>query len=354
MRMIDNPADGEVSMPPDDTVAALAFSPINQPYNYLISGSWDNQVRCWMVRKNPATNQWTGEPKAVQNHAGPVLDVAWSDDGTKAFTASVDKTVKMWDLGSNTFQQVASHDAAVRTIHWIKAPQYSCVMTTSWDKTMKFWDVRQPTPVITKTLPERSYCADVLYPMAVVSTANRGIVIYKLDPTPTEYRTSSDSPLKFQHRCVSIFCDERKEPTGYAIGSTEGRVAVQYVQPKDPKSNFTFKCHRSNGTTSTTQDIYAVNDIAFHPEHGTMATVGSDGRYSFWDKDARTRLKMSDLFEQSVTRCCFNARGEVFAYAIGYDWSKGYEHATPAKKNRIFLHECYEDLKPKAKASTTR
>ena len=36
------------------------------------------------------------------------------------------------------------------------------------------------------------------------------------------------------------------------------------------------------------QDIYAVNDIAFHPIHGTLATVGSDGRFSFWDKVSQT------------------------------------------------------------------
>ena len=35
-----------------------------------------------------------------------------------------------------------------------------------------------------------------------------------------------------------------------------------------------------------------MNDIAFHPTHGTLATVGSDGRFSFWDKDARTKLKV--------------------------------------------------------------
>lgn len=31
------------------------------------------------------------------------------------------------------------HDAPVKTIHWIKAPNYSCVMTGSWDKTLKVW-----------------------------------------------------------------------------------------------------------------------------------------------------------------------------------------------------------------------
>lgn len=46
--------------------------------------------------------------------------------------------------------------------------------------------------------------------------------------------------------------------TGYALGSVEGRVAIQYVNPQNPKDNFTFKCHRSNGASGGYQDIYAV------------------------------------------------------------------------------------------------
>ena len=45
---------------------------------------------------------------------------------------------------------------------------------------------------------------------------------------------------------------------GYAIGSVEGRVAIQYVNPTNPKDNFTFKCHRSNGTNQGYQDIFSV------------------------------------------------------------------------------------------------
>jgi hypothetical protein len=39
----------------------------------------------------------------------------------------------------------------------------------------------------------------------------------------------------------------------------EGRVAIQYVNPQNPKDNFTFKCHRSNGAPNGYQDIYAVS-----------------------------------------------------------------------------------------------
>lgn len=65
-----------------------------------------------------------------------------------------------------------------------------------------------------------------------------------------------------------------------------------------------------------------MNDIAFHPSYGTLATVGSDGRISFWDKDARTKLKTSDPLPAPVTRCVIHPSGQMMAYAIGYDWSK--------------------------------
>jgi len=65
-----------------------------------------------------------------------------------------------------------------------------------------------------------------------------------------------------------------------------------------------------------------VNDIKFHPIHGTLATVGSDATFAYWDKDARTKLKSSETLDQPITKCCFNSNGQIFAYSTGYDWSK--------------------------------
>uniref|UniRef100_A0A3Q1IXU7 Rae1 protein homolog n=1 Tax=Anabas testudineus TaxID=64144 RepID=A0A3Q1IXU7_ANATE len=300
--------DVEVTSPPDDSISCLAFSPPTMPGNFLIGGSWANDVRCWEVQDNGQT-----VPKAQQMHTGPVLDACWSDDGSKVFTASCDKTAKMWDLNSNQAMQIAQHDGPIKAIHWIKAPNYSCIMT-------------------------------------VVATAERGLIVYQLENQPSEFRRI-DSPLKHQHRCVAIFKDKQNKPTGFALGSIEGRVAIHYINPPNPaKDNFTFKCHRSNGTNTTTpQDIYAVNAISFHPVHGTLATVGSDGRFSFWDKDARTKLKTSEQLDQPITACCFNHNGNIFAYASSYDWSKGHEYYNPQKKNYIFLRNAAEELKPRNK-----
>lgn len=58
------------------------------------------------------------------------------------------------------------------------------------------------TPV---QLPERVYCSDVLFPMAVVGLANRRIKLYKLDGAPQEFN-DIESPLKFQVFFTSFLC----------------------------------------------------------------------------------------------------------------------------------------------------
>lgn len=273
----------EVVEPPTDSISCLKFSPESVPQTFLIATSWAQDIRCWEIQDSGKSI-----PKAAKNFDAPLLSAAWSSDGSKVFTASCDKTAKMWDLQSDQIIQIAQHDAPIKTIHHIVRPNYTCVMTGSWDKTLKFWDLRQQNPLGVIPLPDKAYCADVWGPMAVVSGANRFIKVYSLDQQPAELKTI-ESTLKFQHRCVSIFLDKAgKAPAGFALGSIEGRVAIQYVEPTNPRDNFTFKCHRNQPTQPTQpQDIYAVNDIAFHPQFMTLATVGSDGKFSFWDKDAR-------------------------------------------------------------------
>ncbi|XP_065667536.1 mRNA export factor RAE1 [Hydra vulgaris] len=333
--------DVEVQQPPSDTISCLKFSP---NANFLAATSWDNKIRCWEIQ---ATG--TSVPKAEQSHLKPILSCCWHADGTKLFSAGADNQAKIWDLASNQAVVCAQHDAPIKTVHWIQAPNYQCLMTGSWDKTLKFWDTRQSTPIKSFNTMEKVYCADVIYPMAVVSTAQRGILVYQLMNEPAEFK-KIESPLKYQHRSIAICKDANGVPTGFALGSVEGRIAMQYIQPADPKDNFTFKCHRSEVTSANqVQDIYAVNDIAFHPQHGTLATAGSDGKYSFWDKDARTKLKTSDGCPQPITACCFNFDGSIFSYAIGYDWTKGHEFYNTNLKPAIFLRNCGDELKSRSK-----
>ena len=107
-------------------------------------------------------------------------------------------------------------------------------------------------------------------------------------------------------------------------------------------SNFSFKCHRDPSTNNVT-NVYAVNDISFHPQHGTFSTAGSDGTFHFWDKDAKHRLKGYPNVEGSITATTFNKTGSIFAYAVSYDWSKGYQGNNPQYPTKVMLHPVQGD-----------
>jgi WD40 repeat protein len=85
-------------------------------------------------------------------------------------------------------------------------------------------------------------------------------------------------------------------------------------------------------------------------------TGGGDGNISFWDKDKKSKLKdikLPPLKPQGpsnpVTAAAWNAGGDLFAYAGGYDWQKGVEgYAPAAAPAQLFVHwTTANDLKVK-------
>lgn len=70
--------------------------------------------------------------------------------------------------------------------------------------------------------------------------------------------------LKHQTRTIRAFI----EGDGYALTSTEGRVAMEYFDPSPQiqSKKYAFKCHRSkNGDI---EEVYPINSVAFHPVLG--------------------------------------------------------------------------------------
>ncbi|KAF7312176.1 Poly + rna export protein [Mycena indigotica] len=359
--------DIEMSEPPTDSIASLAWSP---QADFLAVGSWDNSVRIYEVGANGQS-----QGKAMYEHQGPALTVCWNkarslltrlllsgltilQEGNKVFSGGADNAGRMFDLSTGQAAQVAQHDAPIKVLKWVDSPQAGILASASWDKTIKYWDLRTPAPVATVQLPERCYTMDIQYPLMCVGTAERHIQIFNLNSPTTVYK-SMLSPLKWQTRVISCFTASPANQ-GFAVGSVEGRVAIQYVEEKDSRqdlekrttnahsirsSNFSFKCHRRDSTPNTKDGslVYAINDISFHPVHGTFSTAGSDGGIHLWDKDARNRLKTFETAPGPVSATAFNRNGSIFAYSISYDWSKGHAGMTPGHVNRLMLHACKDD-----------
>ncbi|KKA30705.1 hypothetical protein TD95_004190 [Thielaviopsis punctulata] len=330
--------DVALNNPPEDTISGLSFSPAaSQASDFLAVSSWDKKVRIYEIASNGQS-----EGRHAYEHEGPVLNCHFSRDGTKVASAGADKQVKVCDLASQQTAQIGAHDMPVRCVRFFENNGTPMVVSGSWDKTVKYWDLRQAQAAATLNVQERVYSMDVCKDLLVVATADRYIDVVNLN-NPTTFFKTVQSPLKWQTRVVSCFTDA----AGFAVGSIEGRCAIQYTQEKDSASNFSFKCHRDPPSNNMT-NVYAVNDISFHPVHGTFSTAGSEGTFHFWDKEAKHRLKGYPNVGGSITSTAFSKTGGIFAYAVGYDWSKGYQANTQQLPIKVMLHPVdEEECKPR-------
>jgi len=313
--------------PPGDSISAICWSPAG---NLIAASSWDKSVRIWEVTAQGV------QGRMAWNHDAPALCCNFSKDGQRVASGGCDNKVKMKTLQTQQEQVIGQHDAPVKEVFIVD--DMNMVISGSWDKTIRFWDCRQPTAAATLQVPDRVYSMDCKYPLLVVGCAERHLLCYNLQniqANPAPYK-SGQTALKMQTRCVAAFPDK----TGYAVGSIEGRCSIAHIE--DVAKNFAFKCHR------TTDEIFAVNTIDFHPTMGTFATGGGDGTFVFWDKENRQRLKQFNSCNYPVTCGKFNATGDLYAYSVSYDWSKGHEGNHPSLPRAIMIHRIQEaEIKPK-------
>lgn len=135
------------------------------------------------------------------------------------------------DLNTQQTRQVAQHEKPIRTVRCVEINGQPMLITGSWDKTIKYWDLRTANHVAEKVCPERVYSMDARDNMLVTATAERIITVMDIRQPQADFYKKHQSPLKWQTRVVSCFTDA----SGYAIGSIEGRCAIQYVEDKDAR-----------------------------------------------------------------------------------------------------------------------
>lgn len=242
------------------------------------------------------------------------------------FSGGADKQVRIMDTNTGQTFNFVAHEKPIRCIKWDGTN--SAIVTGSFDSTLKYWDLRQPQPAVVINLPQRCFAMDIAKSLLVVGTAERDVCLIDL-ARPNVIAKTSPSPLKWQTRCISCF----PNGTGYVIGSIEGRASIQYVEEKRVQESFTFKCHRTDTAA------FPLNSIVFHPLYGVLATGGSDGAIHIWNKDTKQRCKSYLNLGSPVTALSFSTNSDILAYALGYDWSKGYENYLPNTKTGIFLQK---------------
>jgi TPR repeat protein len=118
---------------PENDVDAAAFSPDG---TRILTASVDKTARIWDAR--------TGAQLAVlSGHGGEVVSAAYSPDGTRIVTASWDRTARIWD--ARTGAQLAvlfGHRSQLNSAAY--SPEGTHIVSASADKTARIWDANVP------------------------------------------------------------------------------------------------------------------------------------------------------------------------------------------------------------------
>ena len=346
--------DFKFPTPLTDSISTISVngSP-TAPTTMLLAGCWDNSVTCYELQRNNNQSLSNVVLQGQIKHDAPVLCTDIASDGLTTFSAGCDGQIRMWNVtqGPQSVQVIGKHDQPVRSVKF--NPEKNVLISSGWDKQTKIWDCRQPNPVQIFTFPERIYAMDCKGDALVIGTADKSLHIYNLQAM--NCLASYKSPLQYQLRTVSIFTDRE----GFAAGCIEGRVAIEYfgemesrvrqstngVKPTNLKS-FAFKCHRQDS------DIFAVNAIDFH-KNNSLVTAGSDGTFTFWNKDLKQRLSTYELYKLKtpITAAKFSPMGDMLFYSLSYDWSKGATGNGTQYPNALMVHPVQEqELVPKQSA----
>jgi len=320
----------ELSSPPFDSIAQVRFSPTN-PDQLLVS-SWDTTVRLYDVVAN--------EQKAKFDHRAAVLACTFGD-ATHAYSGGLDTGIRELDLSAEKVTYLGQHENAVSAMNY--AREQNALITGSWDQSLRFWDPRAETAEVSShALPERVYSMDLVNNTLVVAMASRLFHIYDVRKM-SEPAQTRESSLKFMTRSLACMADGQ----GYAIGSVEGRIGVEYFDPSQEAQDkkYAFKCHRQ--TIDDVDHVWPVNALAFHPVFNTFASAGSDGTVSIWDHKVKKRLRQYPKYSAAIPSIAFNCDGTRLAVGVGYTWDDGEEGAKTAERPAVWIRKTGDEVKPR-------
>lgn len=133
--------------------------------------------------------------------------------------------------------------------------------------------------------------------------------------------------------------------TGFATGSVEGRIAVEFFDPSQEAQDkkYAFKCHRQ--TINDVDHVWPVNALAFHPVYNTFASAGSDGTVSIWDYKLKKRLRQYPKYHSAIPSISFNCDGTKLAIGVSYTWDEGETGAKTAQIPSVYVRRLGDEAK---------
>ena len=297
----------------DAGISSLHFCPFDN--GIMATTSWKGTIDFLAIELKQIFQSW--------EFPEPLLCGAWVNSET---VASGSVTGKIFISKESP---IDGHSDGVSSLFMI--PESQTLVSTSWDRTLKVWDMASLQSVGTVAFKDKILCAEVSTNSRIIAHGSNNFV-YILDirnPDQVEKRVSS---LGNQIRSS---CASRPLDYGWAIGSIDGRIAIEYFGDViEQAQRFSFSCNKRSESEKVI--VYPVNALTFHPKTGILTSGSCNGDICFWDVQSKRKLgEMISQYDVSVASLDYNSDGSRLAVAFSYTWDKG---DIPHNDDRIVIY----------------
>jgi WD40 repeat protein len=305
-----------------NTVRGVA---VTEDGRFAVSASQDKTLKVWDLGTGLVV-------RTLEGHTNTVYGVALTEDGRFAVSASQDKTLKVWDLGTGqVVRSLAGHTYGVMGVAVTADGRFA--VSASWDKTLKVWDLGTGQAV--RSLEGHTYGV-----MGVAVTADgRFAVSASLDKTLKVWDLGTGQAVRSLEGhtnavygvavtedgrfAVSASADKTLKVwdlgTGQAVRSLEGHTSWVYGVAVTEDGRFAVSA--SQDTTLKVWDLgtgQAVRSLEGHANVVFGVAVTADGRFAV-SASADKTLKLWDLGTEQVVRSLETHTSRVYGGAVTGD-----------------------------------
>jgi len=197
----------------------IRYLEVHPTLPYFLSSSDDMSVKLWDWEKNFDCTQF------FEGHAHYVMQVKFNPKDTNTFaSASLDRSVKVWGLGSNMpHYTLEGHDKGVNCVDYYPSGDKPYILSGADDRTVKVWDYQTKSIVHTLDGHTHNVCAVLFHPkLPLIASASEDGTVRLWQSTT--YR--AEATLNYgMERAWAL--SATAEANKMAIGFDEGCVVIE-------------------------------------------------------------------------------------------------------------------------------